>query len=73
MIAAWTTLDTTVNQIRLRLASGFRAAFSTKYAQRRVEANNHHEVEGIVRRSVMPCPSRRPKQRQRIQANTRDA
>ena len=30
MIAACTTLDQTVNQIRLRLASGFRAALSRK-------------------------------------------
>ena len=30
MIAEWTTLETTVNQIRLRLAAGFRAALSTK-------------------------------------------
>jgi len=30
MIAACTTLDHTVNQIRLRLACGFRAALSRK-------------------------------------------
>lgn len=30
MIAEWTTLEATVNQIRLRLAAGFRAALSTK-------------------------------------------
>ena len=30
MIAEWTTLEATVNQIRLRLAAGFRAALSRK-------------------------------------------
>ena len=30
MIAAWTTLDHTVNQIRLRLAAGSRAALIKK-------------------------------------------
>src|SRR5690606_28739474 len=33
----------------------------------RVEADDHHEVVGIVRRAVMPRPARRPHQGQRVE------
>src|SRR5271168_3828849 len=36
-------------------------------AQRRVQADDHHEVVGLIRRAVMPCPPRRPHHGQRIE------
>ena len=38
-------------------------------AQRRVQADDHHEVVGLVRRAVMPCPPRRPHHGQRTSSN----
>jgi hypothetical protein len=70
MIEACTTLEQTVNQIRLRLASGRRAAFKQENTQRYVQAHNHHEVVGLMRGPGMPCPPRWPDHGQGVQKQT---
>ena len=67
MIAEWTTLETTVNQIRLRLACRVPCRVEHEDAECRVDAHDHHEVVGLVGRPGIPCPPRRPDQGQGIE------
>jgi hypothetical protein len=62
-----------VNQIRLRLGLGVARRVEQEDAKRRVQADNHHEVVGRLRRAGMPRPARRPDQGQGIEQETQRA
>jgi len=57
MTTAWHDARHTVNQIRLMLASGRRAAFQRNRPSVAYSADDHHEVVGLVRRAVMAMPT----------------
>lgn len=69
MIAPCTTLDQTVNQIRLRLANGSRGQ-KQEHAKRGVDANDHHRV---VRVTDVPGPAGRPEQHEWVESKAREA
>ena len=64
MIAACTTLDQMVNEMRLRFSLGFLAAAIKIDAQHRIDPADHLQIVAAL--ATMPDPTRRPHEAKRI-------